>query len=612
MLLARTSAAPRFVRPFFVLLFVVFTCVFPYNEKIHNPNENVRTYMTMAIVEHGTFEIDDIVRVHGWVNDMARVPADEPRISPYGGGHLYCIKGPANGYLGVPFYWAFTKIAPLFGHDVPTEATPPAERDWWLRASTLVVRLFTVQLPCFLFLVWFERWLRRTTKDDVIRLSAVAACGVGTNYLAYSMMFASHSLFAVAAFVSFGLIMRERELFPYDARQRRLSRAFLAGLFAGLASLLEYTAFPVSCGLALYAFTTFYRPTRLFAFGAGALVCAALLCFYQWRSFGDPLLPGHKMPDNPGFAFLQHGFFGLGKPDLDRFGTLTFSHRIGFFGTSPFMWLGLLAIPLGLFSTYGTPSERRNRRLATGAWLFIMLGLWLAISCTSNYDGGWAVGPRYLGAAPPFFAFGAACAMERIARFHRFARAIARGVAGGLAVASVLQMGYVGLFYNTYADSVTRPLPQFALPMSRAGFVPHHAGELFGWMSPTFWYAIAAGMFLAVLLPALWPLRDRISTYAVRVVTLAVAFVVGIQPAFSDPDPKEGGDLGKWNIGDFVRQWEPHDRDRIFKLREQAERYGTQRPCLWFAITDLEHSLGLEGEAARDEQRAGAPRSACP
>ncbi len=69
------AARQSFVRKIILsLLFVVFTCVYPYMAWVNNPNENVRTYMTMAIVEQHTFKIDKIVERHGWVNDMAKAP----------------------------------------------------------------------------------------------------------------------------------------------------------------------------------------------------------------------------------------------------------------------------------------------------------------------------------------------------------------------------------------------------------------------------------------------------------------------------------------------------------------------------------------------------------
>src|SRR5450631_1044244 len=142
MRLRRASTTPRSVKIFFALTFVVFTCVFPFIAGLNNPDENVRVYMTMAIVENHTFKIDEIVARQGWVNDMARAP------DKLGEAHYFSIKGPATGYLGVPFYWAFTKIAPHFGHPVPALDSPPEARLWWMRATIFVLRFCIVQLPC--------------------------------------------------------------------------------------------------------------------------------------------------------------------------------------------------------------------------------------------------------------------------------------------------------------------------------------------------------------------------------------------------------------------------------------------------------------------------------
>ncbi|MGH7328933.1 MAG: hypothetical protein ACREJX_11350, partial [Polyangiaceae bacterium] len=246
------------VRIFFALLFVVFTCVYPYIAALNNPNENVRTYMTMAIVDFHTFKIDDVLLRHGYVNDMAKAP-DPVTKQP----HLYSIKAPAIGYMGVPVYWAFEKIYGALGHPVPTRASPLEQRKDWFEASTLVLRLFCVQLPCFFFLIFFERYLRAVSRDTPLRLMTVAAVGIGTNFLAYALMFVSHTLFGVTAFISFALISRERLRSRGNSKRRRAKIAFLAGLFAGWATLLEYQAFPVSCVLAIYAFTVFWRPRHL-------------------------------------------------------------------------------------------------------------------------------------------------------------------------------------------------------------------------------------------------------------------------------------------------------------------------------------------------------------
>ncbi len=586
------------------LLFLAFTCIYPYIGTVNNPNENVRTYMTMAIVEQRTFKIDKLVERHGWVNDMAKAPDKKT-----GESHLYSVKAPAISYAGVPFYWALTKLSPRYGTPVPEVGAPQAELQSWMRVTTFVLRLFAVQLPCFLFLIWFERFLRHYSNDPVLRMTAVVAAGVGTNYLAYSLMFASHAPFACAAFGSFAVITRERAQFPHDARKRRLSRAFLAGFLAGLATLLEYHAFPVSGALALYALTTFYRPTRLVTFGVGAMLCAGALMFFQWRAFGSPLTPGHKMSENPAFAaLLNQGLFGIGKPNFQVFKDISLSHTYGFFGTSPFMWLGFLAVPAVLFTRRGAAHERQQAIVATAAWALTMFLLWLTVSAAINWRGGWTVGPRYLGAAPPFFAFGAIVAAEAFSGTSRLRRTLARGVCGGLALASVAQMGVLGALYNTIPENVTRPLPQFAIPLARAGFVPHHAGQLFHWTSPRTWFVVVGAMLVATLLAALWPHRDRVLSYLTRVVVFGAFAYLGLRPAFSEPLPAEGGDAGADARRSLTAAWEPPGRDHLTLLRPKAER----RPCLWWAIADMERGLGRVAEADASEKRAGRPRAECP
>ena len=240
-------------------------------------------------------------------------------------------------------------------------------------------------------------------KDVVLRLAAVAAVGVGTNYLAYALMFASHSLFGVAAFMSFAITTGERMDFA-DPRRRRLSRAFWAGFFAGFATLLEYHALPTSVCLALYAMTTFYRPTRLLTFAAGGTLNALALAFFQWRAFNDPLMPGHKLSENQMYAqLLSQGLFGIGTPSWQVAKDITLSRAFGFFGTSSFMWLGVLALPLPwLLLSHASRRTRRDKRqiwLASWFMALTMLALWTTVSAAINWRGGWTVGPRYLGAA---------------------------------------------------------------------------------------------------------------------------------------------------------------------------------------------------------------------
>ncbi len=597
------DATPRIVAAFFGLALVAYVGVYPFCTTLNNPNENVRTYETMAIVECHTFRMDTIIARYGWVNDMASVP------EPDGSRHLFSVKAPAVSYAGVPVYWALRLVAPSLGLVEARDDSTKEQKDAWLTATTCALRLFTIQLPCFAFLVWLERWLRATSADPVFRLACVAAVGLGSNYLGYSLMFASHAPFAIAAFASFAITTGERALYALEPNRRRLSRAFLAGFFAGLATLLEYHALPVSLCLGLYALVAFWRPACLAMVALGGAVNAAALMYFQWRCFKSPFTPGHRMSESPMFAgLLNRGYFGLGKPDWVVFGAISFDRGYGFFGTSPFMWLGLFAIPVAIVRGYGTAREQALRRDATIGWMLTMLALWITVSAAINWRGGWTVGPRYLGAAPPFFAYGALCALEAVASASPSRRAVLRGIAGGAALASIASIGIVGMHFNTIPEEITRPLVQFTLPLALAGFVPHHAMEWFGATSGTFWYVAAACALLAGAVAAFAPWQEQRWTWPVRASVAVAVFLCGMMPAFSAPDEADQRDLGADARRRFVGMWQPEGRDAITKLREKADSYGPRRPCNWVRLASLERLVTLLPEAAHDDAQVPSAR----
>jgi hypothetical protein len=594
---------PRAVRIFFVLAFLPLFFVFPYFGATNNPNENTRTFMTMAIVEDHTFQLDKIVTRQGWTNDMARVKGRDGEM------HWHCVKGPATGYLGVPVYFVYSKISWLFGTPMPTEASTPEARMQWLRMTTWILRIFSVQLPCFLFLVWFERYLRTVTRDVPLRLAAVTAAGLGTNYLGYANMYVSHSVFAVAAFLSFGLAERAFRLEP-DAKKRRAFHAFLAGLCAGWVTMLEYHGLPLSLVLALFGFFVFYRPLRLLSYCTGGLITILLQMFYQWRSFGNPLTPGHTMVENPLWA-EEHkkGLYGAITPTKEALLGLSLPVGSGFFGMSPYMWLGFLALPVAFFLLWS--SVRRKRVLAWSTMVFAlcMAALWFGACSAIEWRAGWTLGARRLGAAPPFFAFGAVVALSWFARRGEFHRALARGLASGLALAGVLAVGIVGLVYNTLPETQLRPFMYFAVPLIQGGFVSHHIGEWFGWKDTTLWYVVALALLIASMMPAfITSKRERVPFYLARVVTFVFAFGCGLYPQLTTPGPDELGDHAS-TAGLWTTAWEPAGRDRLTLMRADAERYGTRRPCAWYQLADLERMMHMEGMAALDERRAGGARS---
>jgi hypothetical protein len=521
---------------FFALLAPVWFGVFPYNFGLNNPNENARLYTTLALVEHHTPRLDDEVARFGPINDVALL-----------NGHRYAAKAPGVTLAGVPVYWLVWKLAPRL--------VPFDDGRAWLTMTTLLLRLVVVQLPCFLFLVWLYRWLRRREIDEALALMATAALALGTNYLAYAQMFCSHSLAAATAFLAFAFIL--------DGR-----RPLVAGLLAGAVTLLDYQGAVTSLALALCALDGYRDTKRRLLFGGGALACVLVLLAWQRAAFGSAWrLPFHYMEDEHLRGHMAHGFFGFGVPRLAALRALVFDRTVGLWGTSPFAILALAGVIAG----------RRQRAVwMAGAIVAAMI---VAVSGITNWRAGWSVGPRYLVTAMPFVVFAAAQGLDGIEP-----RALVRGVAGGLVAASAITVGVLSILFNTLPYDVTDPLLQVTLPFLRAGFVPHHAGELLGWTSPTFFYFVVAALLAAALVAALAAPRDRAWRWPVAL----AALMLGLLPSLAWR-PRGCPD----GVRRMTEIWEPAGRDRIGVLRVAAHA----DPCRWRDVAALERAICWPGAA---------------
>jgi hypothetical protein len=121
-------------------------------------------------------------------------------------------------------------------------------------------------------------------------------------------------------------------------------------------------------------------------------------------------------------------------------------------------------------------------------------------------------------------------------------------------------------------------------------------------------------MLAAPMVAGLWPAREGGRVYGTRALFFVVALAAGLVPALY-PAPPDASPLFVLHPSTraFPPIWEPLGRDRITKLRNEAERYGPRRPCLWYQLADLDRVLGDELQANRDADRARVPRpDTCP
>lgn len=77
-------------RKFFALFLFLFVCNAYFFPRWADPNQNSRLDMVVAVVEDGTFQIDDYVEN---TVDYAKV-----------GDHYYSDKAPGAAFLGIPLY----------------------------------------------------------------------------------------------------------------------------------------------------------------------------------------------------------------------------------------------------------------------------------------------------------------------------------------------------------------------------------------------------------------------------------------------------------------------------------------------------------------------------
>ncbi len=510
------------------LFLASYLYVFPYYPAINNPNENVRVYMTAAIVEEGSYEISSLRRRWGWTNDAACVqwPAqgDEPQPCEgpaHGARRLYySVKAPLMSWLGVPSY---ALLHALRGEDRVALDAPTL---WWLRTTAS-------GLPMALFFWFFYGWLGSRTRVPLLRDAVYVATALGSVLLGYAHLFASHSLSAAAAFGSFMLLQRAHE-------ERRISwRGSLgAGLLATSATALEYPCVLVTLPLCLFALFAVRPLPRMIAFAAGALLPTLLVMHFQAAAYGNPFTPGHLFVENPAFrAGHESGLFGADRFRPEAAWRLLFDLRLGLWTTTP-----LLA-----FATLGPFAIPRERRLGASFAAAGVIALYLVICTMNNWTGGWSIGPRYLVVAVPFVAIGALLGLDWIARQRP---ELAANFAVGTAAASVA-VGQLYALYPHLPDHLSAPVRQLFVELLDEGYVPLNAGSaLLGLEGSTALLPLGA-----LCLYALWWANQKNRSPRRLLGSTAVASLALLPHLLIAPEPT---DAVRHEVTLIKERWYPH------------------------------------------------------
>ena len=481
---------------------------FPYFEGIRSANELPRVYLTMAMVDEGTFAIDTGVRRWGATVD----------VSP-SAGHHYSNKAPGSSMLAVPAYMALKAVKALGG-----EEPSLAELVWTFRVWTGV-------LPTLVFLLLLWRFFARFCRDEHGRDTAIIAYGLGTMAMTYSILFIAHQLSAVLIGTALVLSVQVVE------DERGPLWLFAIGVTAGAAVLCDYQAAFAGIPLAVYLIARVLpRPggVRSLAVAAiGAAIPVTVLLVYHWQAFGGPLRTGYHASET--FAhFHQRGFLGLDRFRWEAFVGSTVAPDNGLLFLSPFLALAAIG-------WWRLARDRRWWMLGVTAGVAVIyLGF---ISSIAFWRGGWQLGPRYITAMLPFVMVPVVVAIDWSDR-----RWWSRGIARGLILVAVIIYVASAAQFPHFPEKFKNPVFELTFRLWGDGMSPYSAGWLLGLRG--LWAQLPVIGALGLVL-VLWLLPTRGHW---RSALLAVAVAAALLGAYSTA-PGGGGRAER--AYDFVKSVYP-------------------------------------------------------
>ena len=341
-------------------LFALVLGAYAYFYQAGGWNQNSRFDLTRAIVEDGSIRIDRFRKNTGDLSKRGR--------------HYYCDKAPGVSWLAVPGY----ALTHGLGASLATSA--------WFAA------VIAAGVPSAIAAVMLALLLGAMGVRAGPACAVAAAWSLATLAWPYGTLFYGHQTLAALLIIGFALlaIPRVRKETPSPGR------LVIAGLVLGYAVVVEYPAALACLVIGVYVLVCFgWRAAALLA--AGAVPPAVALAAYHWAGFGGPLTLPYEFSTQP---HRSMGYFmGIGVPQPEALWHILLSDYRGLFFTAP--WL-LLAIPGGVFLAR---AGRAAEAIVCGA--IVVLFVWLNASLV-DWQGGWAMGARYLVPCLPFLVLAAA------------------------------------------------------------------------------------------------------------------------------------------------------------------------------------------------------------
>jgi hypothetical protein len=548
----------------YALIALLFFATSPYHAGLNNPNEMVRVYMTKAIVDHDTMDIDQVVREWGGVDDKA-----------IRDGKLYSSKAPLHSLLGVPAYQVAKPLLELVGMPVNK------------RTITTVLRIFTAVIPGLIFAFVFLGFARRRA----LELGAPRALGTGlgialaagTMLYPYAITFTGHVLAAITAGGAyFAAVMLSRH--NEHSRRWRLF-AVLAGFLAGNAPFAEYpsalVALPALIGALFAAKTMRARAELIGLFAVGGLAPFAFGLWSHDVLWGSPFKTGYAFLENKSYVELHGvGFFGVGAPKWEAFRGSLFSPQTGLFFFSPILLVGLAAMIFRVFQRKNDEEDTLQipRALAIAGFVGFVLSV-LFISGHRGWRGGWTLGPRYIIAVAPLLGLWAVEAM-RAPKMRSFVAAFG--------AVSILATGFAAALYPHLSDVYVNPLRVFLLPSYLRGEISYGIANALGLKEHAANAVHLVPLFFAMVFCALAGTGDetRVRRAIVALASLlGMLILIGVIPE-NDPAASAKENERLWGF------WEPSSPEHRSRIR--ALTHPPEPPGLLFRGTARWREIQVE------------------
>ncbi len=480
------------------------TCWMIYS--VHVATNTVREiYLALAIGDHFSFRVDEYANMHP---DLFEQKGFGWRMSANPGASML---GAVPYFLSRPvvdrIVKAVNRSRAASGQKEPPQYNSPWPlarefyQEAWRRGldvkfglAAMVMQVFCMAPISALGAVAMFYLLRWISGSDRTGFWLALLYAVGTPVFFRAGFLNQNMLIGHFAFIGF-LTMWNPGL---DSRWPESLRYFLGGLAGGAALLLDYSGIVLLGALFCYAVAKAWEakslPPVIRSAGyyiLGSIGPVLLLCLYQWRSFGDPFLPGvaayNKMASAvhlnlPLTQWVDTGYRGFTWPQRDIMQHLLIDYRYGLFTTCPLLLLAL-------FSAWCNRGERRIVPAREYAMLMLVpLGLWLFCSGISFTRLQYNSGLRYLAPLLPFLFVPAAMVLWRLPRRLAYVISIAavaqawsmamyRDVERGFGVLDPILHVFIGGFqlpvltvlarmsgqYGDYTSLGVSPLPIFSL-----------------------------------------------------------------------------------------------------------------------------------------------------